>query len=107
MPLEQEVTWMLIGGFSLIIGFAIFITLFLWIRKKNNNFGFVLTLMHLVLSSIVFYFIMKATSFDYTHPMASEEISLQVGVAGVVWAISMLCLILGVYSFSKSRNLVS
>ncbi|QFT87704.1 hypothetical protein FIU87_03480 [Bacillus sp. THAF10] len=107
MPLEQEVSWMLICGFSIIMGVTILTTLFLMIKKKSNIFGFGFTLMHLVFSSIVFYFIMKVTSFDYTHLMASEEISLHLGIAGVVWAIGMLSLMLGIYNFTKLRMKIS
>ena len=104
MPLEQEVMGLLIGGFSFVMGVAILVTLFLWVNNKNNNSGFIWILLHLLLVSVAIYFALKAISFDYSHPMASEEISLQIGVSAVVWALSMICFIIALFSFSKVRK---
>ena len=101
MPLEQEVMGLLIGGFSFVMGVAILVTVFLWV---NNNSGFIWILMHLLLVSVAIYFMLKAISSDYNHPMASEEISLQIGVSGVVWALSMICFIIALFSLSKARK---
>ncbi|MEK4486321.1 hypothetical protein MHH81_12130 [Psychrobacillus sp. FSL H8-0484] len=93
---------LLIGGFAVVMGIAIIVTLFLWIKNNNKNSGYVWTLLHLILFSIAIYFAFHAISFDHNHPMASEEISLQLGIAGVIWAFSMTCLIVGIFNFSKS-----
>jgi uncharacterized membrane protein HdeD (DUF308 family) len=101
MPLEQEMYSLLIGGFAVVMGIAMTVTLFLWIKNKNKNSGYVWTLLHLILFSIAIYFTLQAVSIDYNHPMASEEISLQLGIAGFIWALSMASLILGIFNFSK------
>jgi hypothetical protein len=54
-----------------------------------------------LLFAIAVYFLLRAISFDYHHPMASEEISLRLGMTGVFWFLSMICLLLGIYNFSK------
>lgn len=54
--------------------------------------------------SVAIYFFIKAISFDFNHPMASEEISLQIGISGVVWALGMICLLIGLFKFSKTRK---
>ncbi|WP_342598274.1 hypothetical protein MHB48_11870 [Psychrobacillus sp. FSL H8-0483] len=102
MPLEKEIFGLLIGGSAAVMGIAIFVTLFLWIKNNNKNSGYVWTLLHLMLFSIAIYFTFQVISIDYNHPMASEEISLQLGIAGVIWALSMTCLIVGIFNFSKS-----
>ncbi|MDF2859147.1 MAG: hypothetical protein K0Q87_4998 [Neobacillus sp.] len=104
MPLEQEVRGMLIGGFTIVMGIAILTTLFLWLKNKNSNFGYFWTILHFLFFSIAIYFFIKAISNNYIHPMASEENSLQIGIAGVVWAFSMICLLMGIASFSKRRK---
>jgi len=38
------------------------------------------------------------------HPMASEEISLRLGIAGVWWALSMSCLLIGVSKFTAVKR---
>ncbi|MFC3039666.1 hypothetical protein ACFOGI_05325 [Virgibacillus xinjiangensis] len=104
MPLEQEVMGLLIGGFSIVMGVAILVTVFLWMKNKNNTPGYIWTLLHLLLVSVAVYFALEGIAFDYNHPMASEEISLQIGISGVVWAFSMLCLVIALFSFSKKEK---
>ncbi|MCM3124483.1 MULTISPECIES: hypothetical protein [unclassified Mesobacillus] len=104
MPLEQEVMGLLIGGVSIVMGIAILATVFLWMENKNQRTGYIWTLFHLLLISVAAYFVLKGIAFDYNHPMASEEISLQIGISGVIWAFSMICLVIALFSFSKERK---
>ncbi|TXC92733.1 hypothetical protein FS935_00555 [Metabacillus litoralis] len=84
MPLEQEVICLLIGGFSIVMGIAILPASLLWLKNKNNSSAYVWILLHMLFFSVAIYFFIKAISFDFNHPMASEEISLQLGISGVV-----------------------
>jgi hypothetical protein len=104
MPLEQEVFSLLIGGYSIIMGIAFLTILLLWFKSKNNHSAYIWTLLHLLFFSIAIYFSLRAITFDYMHPMASEEISLQMGISGVIWAVSMICLMIGIFNFSKTRK---
>ncbi|KAB8126024.1 hypothetical protein F9U64_20980 [Gracilibacillus oryzae] len=85
----------------MVMGMAFLATVILWVRYKNNHSGYIWTLLHLMFFSVAVYFLLQAISFDYEHPMASEENSLQIGIAGVVWAVSMICFMIGIYSFQK------
>ncbi|WP_053362375.1 hypothetical protein [Bacillus sp. FJAT-27251] len=105
MPLEQEVMELLIGGFSIVMGILMLVNVVLWIKNKNFGSGYIWTLLHLLLVSVAAYFASKAIAIDYNHPMASEEISLRIGVSGAVWALSMICLMIALFSFSKKRKL--
>ncbi|MFB5089679.1 hypothetical protein PGC35_21260 [Psychrobacillus sp. PGGUH221] len=107
MPLEEGVFELLIGGFSVVMGIAILTLLLLWLQKKNNSSAYVWTLLHLILFSVAVYFFLKAISFDYEHVMASEENSFQIGVAGIIWTFSMVCLIIGIFKFSNSGKVIS
>ena len=107
MPLEAEFLGLFIGAFSVVLGIAVIAVLILWFQKKNNSFAYVWTLLHLVFFSVAVYFLLKAISFDYEHVMASEENSLHIGIAGIFWAISMVCFLIGIYKFSNSTNLIS
>ena len=101
MPLEEEVPGMLIVGFSLVMGIAFLIILMLCFKSSNNRIAYMWTCVHFVLFSIAGYFLLKAISFDSTHWMASEEISLLMGISGVIWLLSMICLIIGLLKFAK------
>lgn len=104
MPMEQETMGLLIGGFSLVVGVMILVTLFLWIKNRGNNIAFASLLSHFILLSIAVYFFIKAISFNSSTPMASEEISLRMGVSGLVWAMSMFCLLIGVIKLSSRKK---
>lgn len=109
MPMEQETMGMLIGGFSIIMGITFIVVLLLLFSKKRKSFrmAYGLVMGHLVFFSWAVSQALNAISFDVIHPMASEEISLRLGITGVLWAISMVFLVLGLikFSFSKKTNL--
>ncbi|WP_342505071.1 hypothetical protein [Sporosarcina sp. FSL K6-2383] len=102
MPLEEGVLELFIIGFSVVMGIAIAALLLLWLRKKNNNAAYAWTVLHFLFLGVAVYFLIKAISFDYEHVMASEENSFQLGVAGVIWFFSMVCLVMGIFKFSNS-----
>ncbi len=103
MPLEQEALSMISGGLTIIMGITFFFTILFWLRQKKHHAGFALTILSLMLLSLAGRFMVEIFQYDVTHPMASEEISLQLGVSGITWAFSMVCLILGIYHFTKDR----
>jgi hypothetical protein len=106
MPMEQETMGILIGGFSIIIGVTFMIVLLLLFSKKRKPFRMAYTLVigFLLIFSLAVSQAIRAISFDVNHPMASEEISLRLGISGVLWAISMFFLILGLIKFSFTRT---
>ena len=103
MPLEQEVPNLLTTGFIAIILILTISTIVLWIRNKGNSTAYIMVSMHLLLLSSAFYFFMNAITLelDYNHPMASEENSLQIGIASVFWTLSMLSLLVALFKFSN------
>lgn len=103
MPLEREMPNLFTIGFIAIILIFTISIFVLWIRNKEKSTAYILVLLHLLLLCIAFYFLMNAITLalDYNHPMASEENSLQIGVAGVFWALSMLSLLVSIFKFSN------
>ncbi|MDM5224952.1 hypothetical protein QUF73_01880 [Cytobacillus sp. NJ13] len=111
MPMEQETMGMLIGGLSTIMGISFIVVLILLFSKKGKSYrmAYGLVLGHLVFFSWAVSQALKAISFDTNHPMASEEISLQLGISGALWAISMVFLVIGLikFSFTKKTNVAT
>jgi hypothetical protein len=108
MPMEQETMGLLIGGLSSIIGFTFIVVILVLFSKKRKPFRLAYTF---IIGFLLFFSLaasqgIKAFTFDVSHPMASEEISFRLGISGVLWAISMLFLILGLikFSFTKTSN---
>lgn len=107
MPMEQGTIGMLTAGFSIIMGLT-FITVALLIfstKRKPFRVAYGMVIGFIVLFSFAFIQLLNAISFDFDNPMASEEITLRLGTAGVLWAISMLFLLFGLIKFSAvSKN---
>jgi hypothetical protein len=109
MPMEQETMGMLIGGFSIIMGIAFIVVILLMFSKKRKPFrvAYGLVIGFFVFFSWAISQALNAITFDVNHPMASEEISLRLGIAGVLWAVSMFFLLFGLINFSSiSKNIV-
>ncbi|MCH7321518.1 hypothetical protein LZ480_06385 [Solibacillus sp. MA9] len=104
MPLEQEVPNILTIGFITIILIFTLSTIALWIRSKGNSTAYSMVSLHLLLLTTAFYFFMNAITLDSNHPMASEENSLQLGIAAVFWGLSMLSLLVAIFKFSSSST---
>lgn len=106
MPMEQETMGLLIAGFSSIMGVAFIIVLRLLFSKNRKLYrpAYGMVLVYLVFFSLAVIQVLNAIKLDINHPMASEEISLKLGIAGVLWAISMLFLMLGLVKFSINKK---
>lgn len=106
MPMEQETMGLLTGGFTVIMAITFIVVLSLLFLKKNRPFrvayGFIVGF--LVFFSLAIYQALQTLRFDINHPMASEEISLRLGVAGLLWAVSMLFFVAGLLGFSFKKN---
>lgn len=103
MPLESEIPYLLTIGFIAIILIVVISTIALWVRHKVKSSAYIMVFLHLLLLSTAFYFLMNAITLDldYNLPMASEENSLQIGIAGVLWALSMFSLMAAIFKFSS------
>lgn len=104
MPMEQETLGLLVGGFSSVFGIMVLTTLLLWHRSSTNNTAYAAVLAHFLFLSIALYFLLKAITFNVDHPMASEEISLRFGISGIIWSLSMVCLLIGLIKFSSTKK---
>ncbi|CEG26181.1 hypothetical protein [Bacillus sp. B-jedd] len=106
MLMEQETMGLLTGGFSLIMGVALVIVLLLLFSKKGkgNRLAYGFVIVFFAFFSWAVSHALDAISFNVDHPMASEEISLRLGTAGVLWGVSMLFLMVGLVKFSLFKG---
>jgi hypothetical protein len=106
MPMEQETMSILIAGFSIIMGIALIVVVLLMFSKNRKPYraAYGLIIGFFVFFSLTIIQAFKAISFNVNHPMASEEISLRLVIAGVLWGISMVFLLGGLIKFSSVRK---
>lgn len=106
MALEEEVPAMLITGYSIVMGFTVLVVIRLWITHKNSGFPWLLGHFALFTWAISFWMaaIDPSLSSDlrsYGETMMSEDNSFLVGLAGLIWAMSMFCLLVGIKRLSE------
>ncbi|MGI8313880.1 hypothetical protein [Halobacillus mangrovi] len=97
MPMEQEVYPMLVFVFSIFMVISLMTVITLRIRNKSNKSAFNLFIVHFILFSFAGIALLNAMRVNSTthQSMASEVASMRLGSAGVLWAISIICLLTG------------
>jgi len=106
MTMEEGTMGLLETSIFIILAISIMIVIFLFISKNRKPFrmayGFVLG--HLVFLSLAMIPALAAIKLNVNHPMASEETTLLFGIAGGLWTISMVLLLVGLVKFSSNKN---
>jgi hypothetical protein len=104
--MEQETKGMLIGGFSTVMGLSTILVFVLIFLKKSKTirigYGFILGHFAFFTWSMIQGF--KSISYDINQEMASEMNSLNLGITGVLWMVSMVFLIVALILFSKREK---
>jgi membrane protease YdiL (CAAX protease family) len=101
--MEAATLAMLTLGFAMVILISVIVIIMLWFKVKSKAFGWFLV--QIVLLCAVFFNFIKLLIMNSNIPkaMVSEENSLALGIIGVLWACSMLCMLIGIYWLSKEK----
>ncbi|WP_409343056.1 hypothetical protein [Paenibacillus sp. MBLB4367] len=103
MPMEEEVLPLLKFGFGIVMAVAFAVVIGLWFIHKKTAFAWILT--HLLLFSFAAAGFLGILSPDRSQDgMASENNSLLIAGYGVLWAASMICLLIGLIVFAADRR---
>ncbi|KUO49788.1 MAG: hypothetical protein APF76_00665 [Desulfitibacter sp. BRH_c19] len=105
IPMESETIPLLIGAYTIVISIALGTVLRLWFKSKEN--AFIWLIAHFIIFSFAVVkwinVITGATLLPGT-TMSSENTSLQIGQAGIIWAISIIFLLIGISRLSKKKD---
>lgn len=97
MFLEQEVYPLLKWGFLSVVATQLIFVIGLWINQKFDKLSFLYILTHISLLAASGFYLYKAmTTFEVQASMRSEEASISMVMAGLLWALSVLFLILAI-----------
>ena len=102
IPMEAETIPMLIGAFIIVMLIALFTILRLWLKSKNN--AYIWLVAHFVVFSfavVIWIKIITGSTLLPSTSLSSENTSLYIGQAGIIWAISILFLLVGISALSK------
>lgn len=103
MQMEAEVLAIMILGFAGVVLISIGVIIGLWIKTKNKAYSwFLVQVVFLIIAFINFTGLLIRGS-GIPKAMLSEENSLSLGIAGVLWALSMLFMLIGIYRLGRTK----
>ncbi|WP_181346942.1 hypothetical protein [Thalassobacillus sp. CUG 92003] len=104
MSMEQGVFSLLVWGFSAFMLCAFITVITLRVRYKHNKSAYNLLIAHFVVFSLAGIALLNAMTVNPTTSMASEDASMLLSSAGLLWAISMVCLLAGMVKFNSAER---
>lgn len=104
MPMEAETLSMISWGFLIVVSISLLVIIKLWVSSKDKSFiWFIAQLIFLLLSFLRFIYSVRMKP-EVPQTMLSEENSLALGVSGILWTISMVCMLKGIWNLSKENR---
>ena len=106
MHLEAEVYGLVLGGFVIVVVCTLLVLIYLFWRSRNQVilwFGG-----QTLFLSGAFWFFFRALCFRYDpqFSMYSEVQSVHIACAGLLWALSMLCMLIGIYRLLRKGPVI-
>ena len=106
MAMEAEMMSTLIGAYAMVMGIAVMIVIWLFWSRRQAGYAWILA--HFATFT---WAVWKWIELIHPHrvfkegpAMASEENSLMLGAAGLIWALSMVFLLIGIASLGSRRK---
>lgn len=103
MQMEAETLAMLLLGFALVILLSLAVIISLWIKVRSKAYSWFLVQVVLLIIAFFKFIKLLIINSNISKTKISEENSLALGIIGVLWACSMLCMLIGIYSVSKVK----
>lgn len=95
LAMEQEIPGLLMVGSGLVLGVSLIMIISWWRETRHLAFGWFMGSL-ICLSIGIYLGILVIEPKEIPSPKISEENSLRIGWAGVMWAFSMACMLLGI-----------
>jgi len=101
--MEAEAIPTLITGFGAVIILTVFCILVLW--RRNKGFLYAWFIGQVLFLVVAFNSTLKVLDLKAVpSAMLSEEVSLTIGLSAVYWALSMACMVIGIWQLSSKEN---
>ncbi|MFM1653740.1 hypothetical protein ACI7RC_16725 [Brevibacillus sp. B_LB10_24] len=103
MPMESEVFWYLVAGAGFVLTISFIVIMGLWKITKNKTYIWFIA--HLIsLSCGIYLFLTLIRPQSSSIGMISEFNSGRIGAAGILWAISMGCMLKGIWDLHYQKS---
>jgi uncharacterized protein len=103
MQMEAEALLIITLGFALVILISLVMVIRLWVKFKSNTYIWFLAQIALLIAAFFKFVNLLRVNPNIPKAMLSEENSLALGIIGVLWACSMLCMLIGIAKLGKER----
>ncbi len=104
MVMEAETLSLMSWGFYVVGGFSLLVIIKLWMSNKDKSFiWFIAQLIFLWLSFLKFTHSIRMKP-EIPQTMLSEENSLALGISGILWAVSMFCMLKGIWNLGRKNK---
>jgi len=102
--LEAEVYGILNWGFAAVMGIELISLIVIWLHHKFSKEAFGWFIGHIFFFAFAGYKLIEAiNTLERNNPMGSENASLSIGTSGVLWTISVACLLIGLKRLVSSK----
>ncbi|TCJ01976.1 hypothetical protein [Cytobacillus praedii] len=96
---------MLNWGFGIVMAIQFIFLVVLWTNRKFDVRSFVYLLIYLVLFAFAgYHLLISMNTFEYPTGMGSEKASFNIAIAGILWTLSILFLLLSIFRLVRTRN---
>ncbi|MBD0384694.1 hypothetical protein [Paenibacillus sedimenti] len=102
MSMEAEVLPLLKFGFGIVMILISLVVIALLVKYKRAGYGWIFV--HLILFSWACWGWIELLEKGRSGVMASEDNSLDIGMIGVIWAVSMVCMSVGLIKLRPSHD---
>lgn len=98
----EETVPLLVTGVAIVLLLCIAAVIYLLIKRKNK--GYILFILQFIFLAFAFIRVVGILTMKADTTMLSEHISLGIGLSAVFWALSMTCMIAGIFVIGKTNS---
>lgn len=98
MPLEQGMRQGIFNGFIIIIALCFIPILILWIKTKNKGLGWFIAQFIFLYGCLGYFLKIVDNPIKVSNSMITEANTMTVTFMIVAWTLSMVCMIIGIFS---------
>lgn len=108
MYLEAEVYGLILDGFGIVVLGTLLVLIYLFWRSRNQAVLWFGGQTLFLSGAFWFFFRFRALCLRYDphFSMYSEEQSVHIACAGFLWALSMLCMLIGIYRLLRKGPVI-
>jgi len=103
IAMEEEVPRLLMIGSGIVLAVSFMMIILWWRETKHSAFGWLISSL-VCLTIAIYIWISVIGGREIPRPMISENNSLLIGYAGIIWAVSMALMLEGIFRLKPPKK---